>query len=176
MSGDPGGAIVPDDPHEEARERVQFPAMFLTANGVLNLLVALFQVGLFVVIAAAPAESVQRVWVERLEPFEKHPDAPMAPLALDALNRARAADPEAFKRQRLVYDGLGTLWLLALSLAGVAGGVRMYQARSYPVAMVGALASLLPCVSPMACCCLGELIGIWCVVVLLSPAVRTAFR
>src|SRR5436189_138037 len=101
MSATPQSPL-PDEAHEAARERVAMPAMFLVANGALNLLVA--------------------------------------------------------------------------GLLGAAGGVRMYQARSYALAVVGSLASLVPCVTPTSCCCLGSLVGAWCAWALLLPGVRAGFR
>jgi hypothetical protein len=41
---------------------------------------------------------------------------------------------------------------------------------------VGSLASAVPCLSPMTCCCVGEVVGVWCVAVLIRPEVREAFR
>jgi hypothetical protein len=172
MTADPHTS---DEAHQWAKERVQMPALFLTANGALNLLVALFQSGLFVMTVLTPPETVQRLWIERLEPSGKV-DSPLAQQMREMARQAREANPIQFKRQRLAFDGSLAAILLTVSLLGIAGGVRMYQARTFPLAMTGALASLIPCVSPMSCCCLGELIGGWCVIVLLLPGVRSAFR
>jgi hypothetical protein len=122
-----------------------------------------------------PPETVQRLWIERLQPG-RNVDGPLALQLRQMARQAGDTDPVTFKRQRLAMDGATAAVLLTVSVLGVAGGVRMYQARSYPLAMTGSLASLIPCVSPMSCCCLGELIGLWCVIVLLLPGVRSAFR
>jgi hypothetical protein len=164
----------PDESHEAARERVQLPATFLVANGALNLLVALFAAGYAVNEMVTPAEAMRDAWVARLRSLEKTGEL-TGPLK-QALVQARDADPQRFKRQRVITDGAASAFLLLVGLLGVAGGVRMHQARAYALAVVGSLASLAPCVSPMACCGAGELVGGWCITVLLLPGVRAGFR
>src|SRR4051812_9893281 len=160
--------------HEAARERVQMPATFLVANGALNLLVAVFAAGYAASEAATPAEALRDAWVAKLRSLEKSGE--LAGPLKQALAQARDADPERFKRRRVITDAAASAFLLAVGLLGVAGGVRMYQARAYALAVVGSLASLVPCVSPMACCGAGELVGGWCIAVLLLPGVRAGFR
>jgi hypothetical protein len=151
------------------------PAMFLVANGALNLLAALFLAGYAVTEAATPAEALRDAWVKRLQGLEKGGAELSGPLK-QSLERAREADPARYKRQQVITDGLAAALLLVAAALGVAGGVRMYRARSYALAVVGSLASLLPCVTPTSCCGMGELIGGWCVIVLMLPGVRAGFR
>lgn len=167
---------LPEDEDDEIRERVQFPAMFLIATAVLNLLVALFQVGVFVAVVVTPAEPLRRFWIERLEPIEKEPNAPMAEMMKQTLENARNSEPGAFKRQSIIREGITAALLMTVSVLGLLGGLRMYQLRAYSMAMVGSLATAVPCLSPMTCCCLGELVAAWCVMILLLPSVRDAFR
>ncbi len=48
--------------------------------------------------------------------------------------------------------------------------------KSYALALCGAISAAIPCISATACCGLGEGIGIWALVVLLSPDVKSVFR
>jgi hypothetical protein len=164
----------PDEGHEAARDRVQMPAMFLVANGALNLLVALFAAGYVVNELVTPAEALRDAWVARLRPMERSGEL-TGPLK-KTLDQAREGDPQRFKRQRVLTDGAAAAFLLLIGVLGVAGGMRMYQARAYALAVIGSLASLVPCISPMACCGAGELVGGWCITVLLLPGVRAGFR
>jgi hypothetical protein len=56
------------------------------------------------------------------------------------------------------------------------GGIRMILMRSYALCLVASILATTPCLSPTGCCCLGNVVGIWGLVVLLSPDVRDAFR
>jgi hypothetical protein len=69
--------------------------------------------------------------------------------------------------------GLGLLWTV-LTLLALFGAFRMRALRSYGLAMTSAVITLIPC----ATCCplLGQIAGIWAIIVLLSPAVKAAFR
>src|SRR5262245_52232058 len=164
----------PDEAHEQARERVQMPAMFLVANGVLNLLVGLFLAGYVVKEATTPAEALRDGWVKRMQGAEQGGE--MGGVLGQAIRQARETEPGRFKRQRLATDGAAAAVVLVAAVLGVAGGVRMYRARTYSLAMVGALSSLLPCVTPTSACCVGEFVGVWCAIVLLLPGVRAGFR
>jgi hypothetical protein len=165
---------APDEAHDLVRDRVQMPAMFLVANGSLNLLVALFVSGYAVKEAMTTPEAVRDSWAAQLRAMEK--GGTELPEALRrSLDEARD-DPARFKRQRVAGDAVAGVVLLLGGILGVLGGVRMYRARSYALAMVGSLASLVPCLTPTSYCCMGELIGLWCAWVLLLPGVRAGFR
>jgi hypothetical protein len=58
-------------------------------------------------------------------------------------------------------------------LIGLIGSIRMLQMKTYGLAMVAAILTLIPCVGP--CCCLGLPIGIWSLVVLSNIHVRQQF-
>src|SRR5262245_50795552 len=97
-------ATPPDDAHEQVRERMQLPAMFLVANGAFNLLVALFAAGYAVKEAATPAEALRDDGVKRLASLEQSGAKVPRPSDLD--------DPERFKRQRVAADGAAAVVLL----------------------------------------------------------------
>jgi len=58
-------------------------------------------------------------------------------------------------------------------LVGLIGSIRMLQMKTYGLAMVAAVLTLIPCVGP--CCCLGLPIGIWSLVVLSNVQVRQQY-
>jgi hypothetical protein len=50
----------------------------------------------------------------------------------------------------------------------------MKKLESYGLAMAASIIAMIPCVSP--CCLLGLPIGIWALVVLMKPEVKSAFH
>jgi hypothetical protein len=62
--------------------------------------------------------------------------------------------------------GVGVLTLVA--------SLKMKKLESYGLVMTGTICSMLPCISP--CCCVGLPIGIWVLVVLAKPEVKSAFK
>ena len=72
----------------------------------------------------------------------------------------------------LGIGGLGGLF----SLLTILGAVRMMALKSYGLAVFVSVLAAVPCISCMACCGPGEGVGIWALVVLLNPEVRSAFR
>lgn len=65
--------------------------------------------------------------------------------------------------------------MMALVFGGVmlAGGLRMRQFASYPLAVGGAVVSCLPCVGP--CCLISLPVGIYALVTLLDSEVKAGF-
>ena len=54
------------------------------------------------------------------------------------------------------------------------GALKMKKLESYGLAMAASIIAMIPCFSP--CCLLGLPIGIWAVVVLSKPEVKSAFH
>ena len=54
------------------------------------------------------------------------------------------------------------------------GALKMQKLQSYGFAMTAAVIAMIPCISP--CCLLGLPIGIWALVVLMKPEVKSAFH
>jgi len=69
---------------------------------------------------------------------------------------------------------VGSLIGLAVGVVILLGALKMKSLTSYGFAMASAVLAMIPCVSP--CCLVGLPIGIWAVVVLNDPAVKSAFR
>jgi hypothetical protein len=63
---------------------------------------------------------------------------------------------------------------LALSAFFIYAATKMRKLESYGMVMTATIISMLPCLSP--CCCVGLPVGIWILVVLSKPEVKTAFH
>jgi hypothetical protein len=138
----------------------------LIVVGTLNLLLGLFSIFQGVQAAFLPIEQLERN-VQQSQELLK-PIFGEMPGGLPG-----AADLRAILVSSNI--GLGTVQALA-AFVTILGGVRMRQLRNHTLAVVGAVASAIPCVSCSACCGLGEVVGIWALVVLLNAEVRAAFE
>jgi hypothetical protein len=64
--------------------------------------------------------------------------------------------------------------VLAASALVIFGAIKMRQLQSWGLAMAASIVALLPCLGP--CCCVGLPVGIWCLVILNKPEVKSAFQ
>jgi hypothetical protein len=76
---------------------------------------------------------------------------------------------------------LSSNWNIGSSVAGIAmsiivfiAALRMRNLEKHGLAMAASIISMIPCISP--CCLIGLPIGIWAVVVLSKPEVKSAFH
>jgi hypothetical protein len=63
---------------------------------------------------------------------------------------------------------------LLVSVLILFGALKLKKLESYSFAMAATIVAMLPCISP--CCCIGLPIGIWSLVILMKPEVKTAFH
>jgi hypothetical protein len=49
----------------------------------------------------------------------------------------------------------------------------MKKLKNWNLAMAGSILAMIPCISP--CCIMGLPIGIWAVIVLMKPEIKSAF-
>lgn len=178
----PGGAIPPAPPlgygpppdlyRAQARERVQIPGMLLIAVGVLNLLVALYGGFATARVALIPAD---RLYAETVEQLERTADL-FPTLRKPLMESIEQSTPQQLKFQSLIQAIVPTaLWLLSAALI-LFGGVRMLAMRSFGLCVLAAIVAAVPCVSPCGTCCMGNLVGLWALIVLLAPEVRMTFQ
>jgi hypothetical protein len=170
-SSPPGGPAPGPGAANPAVERVKLPAVFLIVCGILDLLIALLPAfGIITTVTASDEEFEERL-KQSSEMMEK-----LFPGAKKQIEVEGKKGPEAFKRQAtLQYGGAVAVWLI-VGLLLIAGGIRMLQLRSYGLCMLASVTAAIPCISILGCCGVGQLVGIWSVVVLLAPDVRAAFR
>ncbi|MGH7172428.1 MAG: hypothetical protein ACRELG_19290, partial [Gemmataceae bacterium] len=166
-------APSPADRTYYARQRVQAPAIALIVVGILNLLMTLLQVGMTAWIMVTPAQQIQKMMEERLDILEKGGVLP--PDIRKKLGEGWK-DPGTAKSQTVIQYTISSLLMVLLTVLTLIGGVRMRSLRSYGLSVAGAISAAIPCITCGGTCCFGEIIGIWALVVLLNPDVKTAFR
>ena len=159
-----------DDPQRHsddgaARGKVVPPAIFLIIVGVLNLLCGLFFMvsGIIDKSGAAAAE----------EAAEKQWDA----LSDDQRDVMKQVGVDSAHDSLMFAANFGLGWGGELSLVAVLalfGSIRMLGLHSYGLAMFGAILTAIPFVTP--CCLIGQIAGIWAIIVLMNPDVRKAFH
>jgi hypothetical protein len=184
-SGGPPGAPIPSgfaaggaesaDPsaqaealHRQAREKVSLPAIFLIITGVINLLPA----GYFLVNAALLRNRTPEQLEAQKAEMEKNP-------ALKKQFDEMAKQGYTMKDiQNFGVYGCGGTGVAAIvaSIFTILGGIRMLQLRSYGLAVFASVLAAVPFMSCLACCGMGEIIGVWSIIVLLNPQVRMMFR
>jgi ABC-type glycerol-3-phosphate transport system permease component len=153
----------PEQPSPGARDRVQLPATFLIVVGVINLLVALFALWRGMASQSIPPEEFERMMQQqRPEQYEE-------------LKRQGLNFETFFKtiiNTFLIAGGVGVV----AALLAIVGGIGMLNLRFYGVAVLASILALIPCISGLGCCLVGQGIGIWALVVLMSEEVRQAFQ
>jgi hypothetical protein len=85
-------------------------------------------------------------------------------------------DPQVQQLLHLAYGPLGiinSLFALAMSVLVLIGAMKMQSLRSFGFAFAAAILAMIPCLTP--CCVLGLPFGIWALVVLNKPEVKSQF-
>jgi hypothetical protein len=70
---------------------------------------------------------------------------------------------------------LGSMALLC-AVVIILAGVMMLQRKMYPLCVTGSILAAIPCLSFLACCLVGEGVGIWALVILMSADVKRSFQ
>jgi hypothetical protein len=141
----------------EAVERVRLPATFLLVSGGLNLLGCLYWLFNAFVVTIMPAAQMQQ--------YHKQMGLP-----------APQGTPEEHAMQLVVAWGFLVAGILATVLP-ILAGMRMLVLRNYALCIVGSIVTAIPCMScPSGCMVLGQVAGIWALVVLMNDEVRSFFR
>jgi hypothetical protein len=77
----------------------------------------------------------------------------------------------------MMSGGVGILFaIIGLGVAGfmIWSARRMQRLEGWTTAVAASVVGMIPCISP--CCIIGLPIGIWCLIVLMKPEVKGAFR
>jgi hypothetical protein len=149
----------------EARSKVNAPSILLILVGILSILTAVGPLAISGITMATPVGTI-KAQQEQAQQMMKQ----MFP----NLPAEQVQTPEQQKMINIISYGVtGALWIV-VGLLNIFGGVRMRGLRSYGLAVVASILALLPCISP--CCLLGQVAGIWALVVLLNQDVKSAFR
>ncbi len=148
----------------QARKRVQAPAIALIVVGILNMLWVgwtFFNVGMMTL---TPANQFHKQMLDLYQSFPQ----------MQAEMSKRS--PDELKTQSLF---IGWAWValgLLSTVLVLAGGIRMLSLKNYALGIAGAVSAALPCLTCGGCCLFGEIIGIWALIVLINPEVREAFH
>lgn len=90
---------------------------------------------------------------------------------------AAAGGNQAEGAQMVMSGGIGIMaGMLGMGIGVVIllGALKMKKLESYGFSMAAAILAMVPCLSP--CCLIGLPIGIWAIVVLNKPEVKSAFH
>lgn len=140
---------------ETALQKVNAPAVALMVTGILNLL---FGVWGLVKTAFFPSN---------LQELDSQ---------LQQLNNPQLV--ELFHKWMHMVQGpfaiAGSLFGLGLSVLILMGAIKMRSLKSYEFSMTAAIVAMLPCVT--SCCLIGLPFGIWALIVLTKPEVKSHFN
>lgn len=141
---------------EMALQRVKVPAVALIAVSILNIILALWSL---------------------IEMVFSSPDLKLVNSELEQLNNPQI---EQFTQQmlHLAYGPLGIvniLFELAISVLILVGARKMKSLQSYQFSLAAAGLSLVPCLTPCSGFLLGVAFGIWSLMVLRRPDVKSHF-
>ncbi len=85
--------------------------------------------------------------------------------------------PQMEQWMRMTSGGVGIfIGILGLAVSAfiIFASTKMKKLESYGMVMTATIISMVPCISP--CCCVGLPIGIWVLIVLCKPEVKSAFH
>ena len=144
--------------------RVQAPAIALIVVGILNLLGVGWGLINTTLTALTPANQFHQ---QALDIYQKFPEVQA---------EVRKRSPDELKTQTMSFLGIGVGLGLVCAVLTLAGSIRMLSLKNYALGICGAICAAIPCLSIGGCCCFGEIIGIWALVVLANAEVRAAFH
>ncbi|MGO8763967.1 MAG: hypothetical protein ACLQSR_02390 [Limisphaerales bacterium] len=137
-----------------ALQMVKGPAIALIVTAILNLLLSLWSL---------------------IEKMFTHPNMDQFNSAMQQMNNPQV-EQMMQKMMNLIYGPVGiidALFGLAVSILIWMGAARMMALRSYEFAVTATVLAMIPCLSP--CCLIGLPFGIWALVVLRKPEVKSRF-
>ena len=158
---------------EAARGRVLFPAVLLIVVGVLNLLFAGYNVINTGFQLTRTPEQKREMAVEQREMLVKA--FPALEKAFEDQEKKGEKFEDQMEKQMPLIIGFTIASVLG-TLLPLFAGIRMLQLRNYGLVMFGSIVAAIPCVSGASCCCVGEVAGIYAVIMLLQSDIRDAFR
>lgn len=165
-----------------AKSKVGVPSTLILVCGILNLLACLGYGGLTGYIGIQDADKMKADQVRALTDARDNArkmDGGFKDIMVQTTEKALAdiqqRDASGIKMQAVLQNGGSAVYLLLASLLQIFGGLRMAALKSYPLAMLASIFTILPCSLP-GCCGLGQLAGIWGMVVLFNNEVKSAFK
>ncbi len=144
-----------------ALEAVKNPAICLILTGLLNIVLSLW----------GAVESV-------FFPVNIDQQLATVPQFNDPEVQKFISDPQVNHFLHLLYNPAillaNDVFTLIMSILVLVGALRMKALRSYEFSLIAALLALFPCVT--SCCLIGLPFGVWAIIVLRRPAVKSQFK
>jgi hypothetical protein len=150
-------------PQAAAATRTDVPGILLIVVGVLNILGMVLMFFLAVQFSLMP-EAVLEAEIQKNAQLRQMAASGQLPSAAE------------LKKIYSTTFGLGGGLSVVSSILILIAGIKMRQLRGYGLSIVGALVAAVPCVSCVGCCGIGQIAGIWALMILLSDEVRAAFQ
>jgi hypothetical protein len=158
----------PDPERSRVADKVKLPAIFLIVVGVLNALFGLYEIGSGGYQALSKNNEATKQQMEK----ELQKNTQLSKEQREQFQNFFGKIADVGPVTNVV---LGVLGLLAAAVT-IFGGVQMISLRMRGLAILGSILAAIPCLSLMGCCGVGEGIGIWSLIVLMSADVKAAFR
>ena len=149
LSAPPPMELLGGNERQAALRRVKAPAVALMVTAILNMIL---------VVAGWLAMMFFRSALEQF--YSGMPNGAQIQKMLESANSPLAI--------------IGNLLGLLLSVLILIGAAKMRSLRSYEFSVTAAIVAMLPCVTP--CCLLGLPFGIWALIVLTRPEVKSQFH
>jgi hypothetical protein len=159
-----GGEGPEEGTAEAAKQRTSVPGILLIILGVLNLLGGAYFVFNGIVAMTPMGKQMAKAQMEQMNPQQKQEMEKMG-WSMDSLISGVGSG-------YAVVGGIG----IVVAILTIVAGAMMRGLRGYVLAVICSILVCLPFISFPGCCLIGQIFGIWSLVVLLSPDVRSAFR
>ena len=151
-TGQPMGTPMPSAPSGAAKDAVNLPSLFIIILGALGGVMFLFSM---VSDQSGMSQKMLEGYMQNLPPDQQE-------LMAKLMSQSRSGGM------------FSTILGLVLSGLVVFAGLQMRALKNWGLALAGAILVMIPC-STNCCCCLGIPIGIWALITLTKPEVKSAF-
>jgi hypothetical protein len=145
----PLGGVSPVGDRQMAESAVSGPAIGLIVSGVLGVLLNIFFI-------------IAQVFGFAAHMFDNLPNQ----------------NPELVRMMQTSGGAMAILFgVLRIALSGLTiyGGIKMKSLQQYGLAMTAAILAVIPCCVLGPCCCISLPLGIWALVILCKPEVKSHF-
>ena len=139
---------------EAALDKVKVPAIGLVITGIINVLLSLYGLAVLPFGAGKIQQMDQQLSQLNMPQFQQLMDQIMH---------------FAYGPFGIVND----IFQLIISILILVGALKLLKLQSYQFAYAAAILSLIPCIAP--CCLLGLIFGIWSIMVMGKPDVKSQF-
>jgi hypothetical protein len=151
----------PDEIRRIAEAKVATPAMLMIVAAVIMFLLMLVSVGM-IASGYDPSVAILEAMHDAQPPGKGKDDLKKQ------IDEAKTRD----KSTDYILNVASIVANLVFNVLVLVGGLKMKSLSSHTLAMIGAIAAIIPLNS---CCCIGIPIGIWSLITLMNPDVKAAF-